>query len=518
MLKEIQIRLRPQEASSESFYLPIAARNLGITKDAIKAIHILKRSIDARKKQIWINLSLRVFINEVPEDAPAFTFHYPDVSGAKQVIIVGAGPAGLFAALRSIELGLKPIILERGKKISERKKDIAQINRNHVIQEDSNYGFGEGGAGTFSDGKLYTRSLKRGNVKKILQVLCHHGASENILIDAHPHIGSDKLTGIITTIRKTIETSGGEVHFNCRVNGIITDKNKVSGVHTATGQSFLGPVILATGHSARDVYHFLNRARVQLEQKTFAMGVRIEHPQQLIDQIQYHDPRGRGDYLPAATYSLVSQVEGRGVYSFCMCPGGFIVPAATADNEIVVNGMSPANRNSQWANSGIVVEIHPEDIPAQFTGDVLAGMKWQQWLEQETKRHGSGQIAPAQRLTDFTTQKSSSSLPPTSYVPGILSSDLHAWLPKHIGNRLQQGFNYFGKKVPGYLTREAVLVASESRTSSPIRVPRDRETLQHVGTTGLFPCGEGAGYAGGIASSAMDGEKSAEAVFRYLEE
>lgn len=516
MIREIQIRLRPKEASAESYYLPIAAEKIGVSPKTIKAIHVLKRSIDARKKQVWMNMSLRIFIDEIPKDEPEFNFKYSDVSDGQQIIIVGAGPAGLFAGLRCIELGLRPVILERGKKIAERKKDIANINKNQIIDEDSNYGFGEGGAGTFSDGKLYTRSLKRGNVKKILQVLCQHGASENILIDAHPHIGTDKLTGVITNIRKTIETCGGEVHFNTKVSGLLLDNNSILGVSTQNGKDFQGPVILATGHSARDVYHFLNNAGITLEQKTFAMGVRVEHPQTLIDQIQYHNPKGRGEFLPAASYSLVTQVEGRGVYSFCMCPGGFIVPAATSNEEIVVNGMSPSRRNSPWANSGIVVEIQPGDIPKEFNKDVLSGMRWQQWLEKECKKHGSDQVAPAQRLDDFVNSRDSKTLPLTSYIPGVQSSALQSWLPAHIGSRLQEGFKFFGKKVPGFLTNQAIILATESRTSSPVRIPRDRNTLQHISVAGLFPCGEGAGYAGGIASSAMDGEKCAEGVARYL--
>lgn len=518
MAKELQLRLSPEEASDEQYYLPIVAKKLGLDRKSISSIRILRRSVDARKKQIWINVLVRVAIGDERIHEVSSNYEYPDVSKCKQVVIVGAGPAGLFAALRCIELGLRPVIIERGKKIADRKIDIASINRLHLVDPESNYGFGEGGAGTFSDGKLYTRSIKRGNVKKILHVLHQHGANEDILIDAHPHIGTDKLTSIITAIRHTIERSGGEVHFRSKVTGLNIENKKVIGVNTHDGRTYDGPVILATGHSARDVYSFLWNEGVDLEQKTFAMGVRVEHPQSLIDSLQYHGAEGRGAFLPAATYSLVTQVEGRGVYSFCMCPGGFIVPAATAKGEIVVNGMSASRRDSPYANSGIVVEIQGEDLPEEFQGHVLGGMYYQQWLEQKTaEMSGNGLIAPALRLYDFVNGRLSGSLPSTSYIPGIKVSPIFNWMPKHIGERLQKGFKDFGRKMPGFLTNDAIIVGTESRTSSPVRIPRDKVTCQHISYQGLFPCGEGAGYAGGIASSAMDGERCAEAVAQLIE-
>jgi uncharacterized FAD-dependent dehydrogenase len=482
-----------------------------ISFSEINGIRILKRSIDARKRQVKILMRAEVYIGE---EMPVENLHpdYPDVSGKEAVIIVGAGPAGLFAALRLIELGFKPVILERGKTVSERKLDIAKINRESIVDPDSNYAFGEGGAGTFSDGKLYTRSKKRGNVQEVLKILRMHGADPDIMVDAHPHIGTNKLPRIIQNIRESILKAGGEIHFNHRVDGLIIENGKILGVR-AGNQSFEGKaVILATGHSARDIYELLHKNDILLEPKSFAMGVRIEHPQHLIDSIQYHC-RVRDDYLPAAAYSLVQQVDGRGVYSFCMCPGGFIVPAATAPDEIVVNGMSPSRRDNQFANSGMVVEIRTEDLDAYKEYGVLAGLQFQKEYEQMAYRNGGvGQTAPAQRMLDFVKGRVSNNLPKTSYQPGIISSPMHMWLPEHIGKRLQEGFKIFGKKMPGYLTNEAVIIGVESRTSAPLRIPREKDNLQHPQIRGLYPCGEGAGYAGGIVSAAVDGRRIAEMI------
>lgn len=515
MIRDVQIRVSPREAASYKLYSMAAARKTGVQLNRIHHVRILKRSVDARQKTIWINMSLRMFINEDPDETIVPDFTFPDVSKAKQIIIVGAGPAGLFAALRCIEKGFKPVILERGKKVFDRKRDIAQLNRSHQVNPDSNYGFGEGGAGTFSDGKLYTRSVKRGNVKRILELLCYHGASTDILIDAHPHIGTDKLPAVISNIRFTVVNAGGKVHFNTRVTDLIMENNTVKGVLTQDGSEFNGPVILATGHSARDVYHFLDKKSVVLEAKPFAMGVRVEHQQELIDQIQYHSSKGRGSYLPAASYALTAQVSDRGVYSFCMCPGGFIVPSATAPEEVVVNGMSPARRNSRWANSGIVVEVRPEDIGS--TDNPIKGLTYQLDLEKTAFEKGAkSQVAPAQRLDDFVQNRQSNSLPASSYVPGLTASPLHEWLPAPIRSRLQQGFLLFNHKLKGFLTNEALIAGVESRTSSPVRIPRNRETFEHITIKNLYPCGEGSGYAGGIVSSAMDGENAAEALSEKL--
>lgn len=511
MALDISLRLTPQQASNSANYTAIVAQKTGTNPHSISQIHLLKQSIDARKKQIWINLTLRVFFYDEPieDEMPQFT--YPDVSKAKSVIIVGCGPAGMFAALRLIEKGLKPIIIERGKSVGERKRDLAIINKTQLVNPDSNYGFGEGGAGTFSDGKLYTRSVKRGNVKRALQVLVYHGAQNNILVDAHPHIGTDKLPGVIKNIRETILNAGGEVHFSTRVTDFIIEKDEMKGVITHNNLSFYGPVILASGHSARDIYNILHSKRVLLEQKTFAMGVRVEHPQKLIDSIQYHSPKGRGEYLPAASYNLTAQSAGRGVYSFCMCPGGFIVPAATAPEEQVVNGMSASGRNSKWANSGIVVEIRPEDLSE--SNNILAGLNLQQLLEKQCFEEANQSLrAPAQRLSDFMQRKFSQTLPETSYVPGLTSSRLDQWLPENIKTRLFDGFQQFGRKANGFVTSEAIITGVESRTSSPLRIPRDRDSYEHLTIKNLYPCGEGAGYAGGIISSAIDGENCADAV------
>lgn len=517
MPHDISIVLRPDEAANETAVVRAIARKINIPTDSIRHYYITRKSIDARKGKVLVNLGVRVFIGEekIIDERPVF--NYTDVRNAMPVIIVGAGPAGLFAALRLIELGFKPIVIERGKSVSHRKRDIAMLNREHQLNPDSNYAFGEGGAGTFSDGKLYTRSKKRGDYKRILQALVDHGADPAILYEAHPHIGTNRLPGIITRIRETILQHGGEVLFSSRVTEIILDSDQAVGVKLTDGQRINGKaVILATGHSARDIYHMLHNQSIALEAKPFAMGVRVEHPQALIDAIQYHGIP-RSEYLPAAAYSLVHQVEGRGVYSFCMCPGGFIVPAATGIDEVVVNGMSPSNRNSRWANSGIVVEIRLDDLADYAQHGIFAGLEFQAELERLAKQHGGyGVQAPAQRLVDFVEGRFSSNLPACSYHPGLNSSEMHLWLPEHIGFRLREGFKAFGKKMKGFLTNDAVILGVESRTSSPIRIPRDPETLQHIQVKGLFPSGEGAGYAGGIVSSALDGSIVADAVSRYV--
>ena len=518
MIKEISIRVLPQQAASETALKGFLAREFALNPKDIQAVRILKRSIDARKRQVIINLTVRIYLNELPPNDMFSPIIYGDVSDKQQAIVVGAGPAGLFAALRLIELGMRPIVLERGKDVHQRRKDIARISREHKVDSESNYCFGEGGAGAFSDGKLYTRSKKRGSVDRILSILCQHGASLDILADAHPHIGTDKLPRVIENIRHTILESGGEVKFGTRIDELIFDRQEVIGAKSHTGNVFPGPVILATGHSARDVYYYLHRNNIELEAKGFAVGVRLEHPQELIDRIQYHNSEGRGKYLPAAEYSFVTQINGRGVYSFCMCPGGFIVPAASGPNQLVVNGMSPSNRGSRWANSGMVVEIRPEDIPGYEVHDVLAGIKFQEEIEYQCFINGNcRQTAPAQRMTDFINGKISPALPATSYTPGVISSPLHFWMPSLITERLRQGFRHFGKISHGFLTREALMIGVETRTSSPIRIPRDSEQLHHIRFDGLYPCGEGAGYAGGIVSAAIDGERCAEALaYKYL--
>lgn len=517
MIKEISIRLLPQQAASESGIKDFLSREFAINKKDIQAVRILKRSIDARKRQVFINLTVRIYINELPQDDLFTPLTYGDVSDKASVVVVGAGPAGLFAALRLIELGMRPIVLERGQDVHQRRKDIARISREHIVDSESNYCFGEGGAGAFSDGKLYTRSKKRGSVERILSILCQHGASPAILSDAHPHIGTDKLPLVIENIRHTILQSGGEVKLGTRVDELIFDNQEVIGAKSHNGEIFHGPVILATGHSARDIYYYLHAHKVQLESKGFAVGVRLEHPQELIDRIQYHNPAGRGRYLPAAEYSFVTQVDGRGVYSFCMCPGGFVVPAASGQNQLVVNGMSPSNRGSRWANSGMVVEIRPGDLPGYDTDDVLAGIKFQEEIERQCFVNGNcRQTAPAQRMTDFVQGKISSDLPSTSYAPGVLSSPLHFWMPEFITCRLREGFLHFGQISHGFLTRDALMIGVETRTSSPVRIPRDNELMRHVCFEGLYPCGEGAGYAGGIVSAAIDGERCAEALtYKY---
>ena len=549
MINEYQIRVQPHVAGNEGALRAFLADEYGFDVRTLTAIRVLKRSIDARQRTIFVNLKVRCYINEQPQQDEFQRTDYPDVTGRPQVIVVGAGPGGLFAALRLIELGLRPIVIERGKDVRERKKDLAQIAKIQQVDSESNYCFGEGGAGAYSDGKLYTRSKKRGSIEKILNVFCQHGASTNILADAHPHIGTDKLPRVIEAMRNTILRCGGEVHFQtkmtrlilgdgCLMTGDGCDKgNMVKGVEAIshypqpnTQRQFLGPVILATGHSARDVYRYLADTGVDLEAKGIAVGVRLEHPSSLIDQIQYHSRQGRGKYLPAAEYSFVTQVDGRGVYSFCMCPGGFIIPAATGPEQIVVNGMSPSNRGGQWSNSGMVVEIRPEDLGNEGLcvaneklsvhngmASALRMMQFQEMLERDCWQQGNRkQTAPAQRMADFVNGRLSYDLPLSSYAPGLISSPLHFWLPKGVSHRLQEGFKVFGRQSHGFLTNEAVMIAVETRTSSPVRILRDATSLMHVRLGGLFPCGEGAGYAGGIVSAAVDGERCAEACAQWL--
>ena len=513
MIQEYHIRVQPQVAANEQALRSWLADEYGFDVRTITAVRILRRSIDARQRTIFVNLKVRVFINEQPQDDEYQHTDYPDVSGCPQVIVVGAGPGGLFAALHLIELGLRPIVLERGKDVRERKKDLAQIAKTQKVDAESNYCFGEGGAGAYSDGKLYTRSKKRGSIEKILNVFCQHGASTNILADAHPHIGTDKLPRVIENMRNTILRCGGEVHFQTKMTCLLLEGNRVVGCFAAD-KEFRGPVILATGHSARDVYRYLAESNIELEAKGIAVGVRLEHPSMLIDQIQYHNKQGRGKYLPAAEYSFVTQVDGRGVYSFCMCPGGFVIPAATAKEQIVVNGMSPSNRGGQWSNSGMVVELRAEDVDGD---DALRVMRFQEELERNCWQQGNmKQTAPAQRMADFVNKRLSYDLPKSSYAPGLISSPLHFWMPQSISHRLQEGFKAFGRQCHGFLTNEAVMIGVETRTSSPVRIVRDGETLMHVRLEGLFPCGEGAGYAGGIVSAGVDGERCAEMCAAYL--
>lgn len=543
MTNEYQMRVEPQVAAQENLLRRRIADEQGIDERTIYGVRILRRSIDARQRQIWVNLTVRVYVNEQPQDDAYQRTDYPNVEGRPQVIVVGAGPGGLFAALRLIELGLRPVVLERGKNVHERKKDLANITKTQKVDAESNYCFGEGGAGAYSDGKLYTRSKKRGNIEKILNVFCQHGASTSILADAHPHIGTDKLPKVIEAMRNTILRCGGEVHFQTKMTRLIfrgvrsgecgvglpisgeelivigveaEDISQSSLLTPHSSKEFFGPVILATGHSARDVYRYLAEAKIEIEAKGIAVGVRLEHPSLLIDQIQYHSKQGRGRWLPAAEYSMVTQVDGRGVYSFCMCPGGFVIPAATDKEQIVVNGMSPASRGTQWSNSGMVVEVRPEDLDDNqypIANNPLRVMQFQEELERMCWQQGNmRQTAPAQRMADFVNGRLSYDLPKSSYAPGLISSPLHFWLPKMITKRLQEGFKTFGRQAHGFLTNEAVMIAVETRTSSPIRIVRDKDTLQHVRIQGLFPCGEGAGYAGGIVSAGVDGERCAESV------
>ncbi|MDY5088158.1 MAG: FAD-binding protein [Prevotella sp.] len=522
MTKEYQIRVLPVVAASENAIKRYLAEEQGIDQRTINSVRVLKKSIDARQRTIFVNLKIRVYINEVPQDDEYEHTEYQNVEGRPQVVVVGEGPGGLFASLRLIELGLRPVVLERGKDVRERKMDLAQITKTQKVDPESNYCFGEGGAGAYSDGKLYTRSKKRGNVNKILNVFCQHGASTSILADAHPHIGTDKLPRVIENMRNTIIKCGGEVHFQTKMTRLVVEGERVTGVEavdlkTGGELTFHGPVILATGHSARDVYRLLVESNIHIEAKGIAVGVRLEHPSQLIDQIQYHNREGRGKYLPAAEYSFVTQVEERGVYSFCMCPGGFVIPAATGPQQLVVNGMSPSNRGTQWSNSGMVVELHPDDVGGD-SSDPLCMMHFQEKLERDCWQQGNmKQTAPAQRMADFVNNRLSYDLPKSSYAPGLISSPLHFWMPPFVAKRLQEGFKKFGKMSHGFLTNEAVLIATETRTSSPVRIARDPATLQHVTVQGLFPCGEGAGYAGGIVSAGVDGERCAEMCAQYVE-
>lgn len=558
MIQEYQIRILPEQAASEEGIKRYLAKEKGLDVRTLNQVRVLKRSIDARQRTIFVNLKVRAYINEFPQDDQYVHTEYPDVSSRPRVIVVGEGPGGLFASLRLIELGYRPIVLERGKDVRERKKDLSNITKTQKVDGESNYCFGEGGAGAYSDGKLYTRSKKRGSVDKILNVFCQHGANTNILADAHPHIGTDKLPRVIENMRNTIIKCGGEVHFQTKMIRLILESEGkltapdaaagdrvigVEAVNLATGaeEIYRGPVILATGHSARDVYRYLASAKIDIEAKGIAVGVRLEHPSLLIDQIQYHNKSGRGKYLPAAEYSFVTQVDGRGVYSFCMCPGGFVIPAATGPEQLVVNGMSPSNRGTAWSNSGMVVETHPEDV-AQFVKEhqsvieqqemkaqenasgfaphsSLQMMYFQEIVEKQCWQQGNmKQTAPAQRMADFVNNRLSYDLPKSSYAPGLISSPLHFWMPSFVSKRLQEGFKTFGKNAHGFLTNEATLIAMETRTSSPVRIVRDRETLQHVRIQGLFPCGEGAGYAGGIVSAGVDGERCAEMCAEYLKQ
>lgn len=520
MTQEYNLRILPQDAYDEQSIMRFLKRDRGIEPVAVR---VLRRSIDARQRTVYVNLTVRAYLDEQPEECPFTPIEYRDVSQAKRVLVVGAGPGGLFAALRLIELGLCPVVVERGKDVRERKRDVARIRIEQQVDPESNYAFGEGGAGAYSDGKLFTRSKKRGDDGRILHIFVQHGAKENILSDAHPHIGTDRLPRVIENMRLTILRCGGEVHFQTRMTRLLTRQGRVEGLLATDATSgeekeFRGEaVILATGHSARDVYRYLAANSLHIECKGLAVGVRLEHPAHLIDEIQYHSRQGRGRWLPAAEYSVVRQVDGRGVYSFCMCPGGFVVPAASGPEQLVVNGMSPSNRGGRWSNSGMVVELRPEDVGAD--GDPLAMMRWQEdlertcWLQADRK-----QTAPAQRMADFVNGRLSASLPASSYAPGLLASPLHDWLPQGVGDRLREAFVVWGKQKRGFLTNEATVIGVETRTSSPVRITRQADTLQHVTLQGLFPCGEGAGYAGGIVSAGVDGERCAEACAQWLAE
>lgn len=518
MIQDYTLRLLPKDAFDEASVTAYLKREMQLKPTAIR---ILKRSIDARQRTVFVNLTVRVYKNERPEPQTYKTTFYPDVTGHKEALVVGAGPGGLFAALRLIELGIRPIIIERGKDVRTRKKDLARIRTTQQVDPESNYAFGEGGAGAYSDGKLYTRSKKRGNSEKILHVFVQHGASESILVDAHPHIGTDRLPRVIENMRNTILRCGGEVFFETRMDRLIIKGNQIQGIectHLPSGgkREWAGPVILATGHSARDVYRMLSQEQIEIEAKGLAVGVRLEHPAELIDQIQYHSKNGRGEWLPAAEYNMVRQVEGRGVYSFCMCPGGFVVPAASGPEQLVVNGMSPSHRNGYWSNSGMVVEIRPEDLQTD-SKDPLRMMHYQEEMERICWQQGNrSQTAPAQRMTDFVNGRLSADLNESSYAPGLIASPLHFWMPQPISSRLRDAFKTWGKQMRGFLTAEATVIGVETRTSSPVRILRDSATLQHIRMQGLYPCGEGAGYAGGIVSAGVDGERCAEALAEAL--
>ena len=548
MIKDLQLRVVPEVAATGALLRERAAEECGVKPSRIQGLRIVRRSIDARQRQVFVNLGLRLWLDEPVSEAEFEPVDYPSVEGRAAVVVVGAGPGGLFAALRLIELGLRPIVVERGKDVHERKRDLARISREHVVDPESNYSFGEGGAGAYSDGKLYTRSKKRGSVEKILRVFCQHGAATDILIDAHPHIGTDRLPRVIENMRNTIIRCGGEVHFQTRMTGLVIRGDEVVGIKATAAdegqeeKTFMGPVIMATGHSARDVYRMLSAEGIEIEAKGIAVGVRLEHPAELIDRIQYHSRDGRGRWLPAAEYSFVEQCQGRGVYSFCMCPGGFVVPAATGPEQVVVNGMSPSHRNGRWSNSGMVVELRPEDLtPLAPPGEALGSLSEQKTstvngdgltvaasgaltmmvLQEHLERlawlqGGRRQTAPAQRMTDFVRGRLSAELPQSSYAPGIVASPLHFWMPKFIVSRLQEGFRIFDRKSRGFLTQEATVIGVETRTSSPVRILRDAESLHHIRLRGLYPCGEGAGYAGGIVSAAIDGERCAEAAASYI--
>lgn len=525
MVEEYQIRVLPCDGYSEEAIGQYLVREKGIDGQRLTGVRVLRRSIDARQRTVYVNLTVRAYIGEMAQDDTFERTVYPDVSARPSVVVVGAGPGGLFAALRLIELGVRPIVVERGRNVRERKLDLARIAKTQEVDSESNYCFGEGGAGAYSDGKLFTRSKKRGNVRKILNVFCQHGAPTSILADAHPHIGTDRLPRVIENMRERIKSSGGEVHFQTKMTALLFDKGEVVGIQAqdadGSEQEFRGPVILATGHSARDVYRYLHAAHVDIEAKGIAVGVRLEHPSRLIDQIQYHNRQGRGRYLPAAEYAFVTQVEGRGVYSFCMCPGGFVIPSATGPEQVVTNGMSPYNRGTRWSNSGMVVQVEPADaarmIEWKEEDATLSVLAFQEHMERLAwLQGGRRQTAPAQRMVDFVSGRLSASLPAASYAPGLVASPLHFWMPRPIVHRLQEAFKTFGRQARGFLTNEATMIGVETRTSSPVRILRDRETLQHITVRGFFPCGEGAGYAGGIVSAGMDGERCAECAAEFI--
>lgn len=529
MVHEFNIRVQPHEAANEQSLMRYIAREKGMDIRTINAVRVLRRSIDARQRIIYVNLSVRVFVNEQPRMEDFVSREYGNVENRPSVIVVGAGPAGLFAALKLIENGVRPIVVERGRDVRARKVDLASIARTHKVNPESNYCFGEGGAGAYSDGKLYTRSKKRGNIEGVLNLFCQHGASTSILADAHPHIGTDKLPRVIENIRNRIIGCGGEVHFDTCMEELLVRNGRIEGIRTSSGEILASAVILATGHSAKDVYRWLHSHNIAIEAKGFAVGVRLEHPSELIDRIQYHSPKGRGKYLPAAEYSFTTQVDGRGVYSFCMCPGGVVIPSASASRELLVNGMSPSHRGGAWSNSGMVVQVNPEDVllpEMQIDCEEIAPvpddsplrvMDFQERLERLCWVMGNRrQTAPAQRMADFVRGKLSYDLPRSSYAPGLISSPLHFWLPEFVSSRLKRGFEYFGRASHGFLTNEATMIGVETRTSSPVRIVRNNETLQHVGVEGLFPCGEGAGYAGGIVSAAVDGERCALSACEYI--